>query len=398
MYLVAWSLLLSSLVDTSARRNSVTECVGGMGHSQLPPIPQLAGEPLRGRATRETRKDVKRVFLESAIEEHSHCREYYAVADTRLGVSTEDVKRSVPLPANLAFDHKCLDWQRKIGLHTSVGYFQESTANYYSQCERFYEIVESNYGLPRFFDGWKGHIRLDLDYGHASAFGDALESTEHVSAAQLRGSLTNAAITVQTLVAALDQILACDRADGAIILRLPQDDSGAFGDGGHQAFVSSQVLNSIINSAEQIDFLNADLAESCCRALSYASTEGELVSLGRLVELSAQHLQRKVGTSSWFVPDMVAASIANFIREASIYPRELGLSLLYLLDRVNRNRNSSLWILEPAARAELHALVNSTNPIGVMSLRAATRLMQFAELLDQTPSLETERIRVDILR
>ena len=57
-----------------------------------------------------------------------------------------------------------------------------STSSFFPQCVEFYDEVEQRYGIPGFFDGWKGHIRLDLDFGHASAFGDALESDELANA------------------------------------------------------------------------------------------------------------------------------------------------------------------------------------------------------------------------
>src|ERR1043165_1265570 len=87
-------------------------------------LSQSAGATAARCATRESRKEVKRVFLESAIEEYSHCREYYAVAGSRLGISTQDVQIAVPLPANLAFDQQMFrlaeeDWLA----HILVGYF-----------------------------------------------------------------------------------------------------------------------------------------------------------------------------------------------------------------------------------------------------------------------------------
>jgi hypothetical protein len=354
-------------------------------------LSQSAGVTAARCATRAQRPDVKRLFLESAIEEYSHCREYYRIDDSRIGITAAEALEYVHLPASLAFDQQMFrlaedDWLA----HILVGYFQESTSSYFTQCAEFYDGVEKRFDLAGFFDGWKGHIRLDLDFGHASAFADALESDESVSLQQVEASFKNAAVTVQFLIAALDEILAEDREDDRIVLRRPVSLKGATG------LEERRPLD--FGSVSVKGFVESELADACCRALSYAQTEAQLLSLGRLVEIAAPLLARRYDVATWCVPDMQTTAIVNFVREAATNPAEFVSCLAHLLTQIEEGSADSLWIQRGDCRAEIARLAESCRTSSLQSERLATRLVQFDELFDEPDRRTISSIEVDILR
>lgn len=124
-----------------------------------------------------TQPTLRAVFAESAIEEYAHCEEYFFVRHPSLPLDDATVRRTVHLPASVAFDQQMLRMAEQDWLgHVLAGFFQESTARFYDECRRFYSMVGDSYGLPGFFRNWEAHIEIDLTEGHADDFGRVLDS------------------------------------------------------------------------------------------------------------------------------------------------------------------------------------------------------------------------------
>lgn len=412
--------LWARLREGRASRNALVAWILHTYH-----LSQSAGVTAARCVACSTRPDVKRLFLESAIEEYSHCRDYYGLADPRLGLPSDAVRCLVPSAANLAFDQQMFrlaeeDWLA----HVLVGYFQESTASYYDDCASFYDEVARRYALPGFFEGWKAHMRLDLDYGHASAFGDALASDEEVSGARVRASLANAALTVQWLVRALDAIDRDERDDAVVVTRRELATDG--GDtaanamfGRHGSAPDLRALARARTARELVDMVNeaglvpgsappfltpdrqafvaAELGASCCRALSFASSEAQLLALGRLTERSARAQRAKVDSAVWCAPDAIAAAAMNFLREAAARPGEFATALLLTLEWL-RTDSADAAALDGEFLGQARRLADDTPVDARETGRLATRLMQLCELWHEPESAAAAAIAVDVIR
>jgi len=296
---------------------------------------------------------IRRLFLESALEEYSHCEDYYCIDDARLGVSESDCRAYIPLPSSLALDQQMhrlaeFDW---LG-HAMVGFIQESTASYYKKCCEFYSLVESKYGLPGFFDGWKQHILLDLKYGHASAFKDAIVEMGNASISQdaLLKSLNGAAIMVHFLIGALDEILQEDAFSSEVRLRRPvvqldiDFDVNALlrrfsfvpkpeGNQKQQPGNGSDLMASKLLvpkerippleewTSEESSFLIHEIAMSTLTALSHSQSHEEIIGLGKVVECLKTTLRDSVESMQFYSQSPRAVAIANFLREEAPRPK-----------------------------------------------------------------------------
>lgn len=165
---------------------------------------------------------LKEAYKESCFEEYSHCDEFYFVEHQNLNVRDEDVRNYVHLPGSLAFDQQMLRMSEDCWLgHVFISYFQEATVSYYDDCKPFYSDVEKAYGINDFFNRWKQHVELDLDYGHFEHFESIFSPDETVSKVFFEKALNNAWITFKHLYYSLDQIIEEEKKSTAILLRNP---------------------------------------------------------------------------------------------------------------------------------------------------------------------------------
>jgi hypothetical protein len=313
-------------------------------------------------AVRLPRPELRSRFAQNALEEYSHCDDFYFVNHPRLSISDNDVKSYIHLPSSLAFDHQMLrmaedDW---LG-HVLVSFFQESTVRFLEDSKRFYQTVEEKYQLEGFFASWQQHIELDLQYGHASNFALILSAAHNVSKTDLLRSLKNARFTVDFLISALDEILSEDIRADRIFLRLPIRNALLDSDqtsilapyAQHISFprqLEAQQAEQLYNSLTEIglasphaygkqslssdrDFLLSDLTISVYKALSYADEHDLIILFGRLAEdamltlesCSAEDLSRPPLPNSYR-----ARALANFLSEQATKPELFAFLLLHL--------------------------------------------------------------------
>jgi TENA/THI-4/PQQC family len=293
-------------------------------------LSRSAGMSASRCATRCEREDIKSAFRDSAIEEYPHCEQFYFVQHSHLSIPDRDVKECLRLPSTLAFDHQMLhiaeeDW---LG-HVLVGLFQESTARFLDSCRDFYRVIEEKYVLPCFFTNWEKHISLDLEYGHAGAFAQVLESDELVDHDHLVFSLRNAYFTFAFLLGSLDDILAEERPDGTVHLRLPTSPMNALS---FTLFIKNrQDRNKFLAvnpSVRDREFFSEDFTDSLFRVLSYCTGHDEALVFGRLAEIAAKTPQRM---GKFRQPDSIwAQATANHCREMATIPVAFAYLTLHL--------------------------------------------------------------------
>ena len=293
-------------------------------------LSRSAGMSASRCATRCDREDIRAVFRESAIEEYPHCEQFYFVQHSHLSIPDQDVKECLHLPSTLAFDHQMLrvaedDW---LG-HVLVGLFQESTARFLDSCRDFYRAVEDKYGLPGFFTNWEKHISLDLDYGHAGAFAQVLNSDEQVGRDHLVFSLRNAYFTFAFLLKSLDDILEEERSDDSVSLRLPTPPIGT-ATLAHLAFEhpKKDSLLPINASVRDTEFFSEDFTDSLFRVWSYCAGHDEALVFGRLAEIAAKTPQKR---GKFRQPDSLwVQALANYCREMATNPKAFACLTLTL--------------------------------------------------------------------
>jgi len=198
----AWDIIRSG-------RASQAQLVAWVIHNYH--ISRSAGVIAARMASRTTTGKLKSFFREDALEEFWHCDQFYFVDDPSLRFDADAVKSYVPLPGSTAFEEMALraadeSW---IG-HLLIAYFQESSIVFRDDSEQFYDAVETNYGLKNFFAGWRRHMTLDLDHGHADGLRDLLDTDQMVSVNEAARGLRTVQLAHFFLVSALDQIRAQD--------------------------------------------------------------------------------------------------------------------------------------------------------------------------------------------
>jgi hypothetical protein len=303
---------------------------------------------------------LRAVFAESALEEYSHCEDYFFVRHPSLPLDDAQVRRTVHLPASVAFDHQMLriaeeDW---LG-HVLAGFFQESTARFYDECRRFYAVVGDRYDVPGFFRSWEAHVEIDLHEGHADDFGRVLESEEHVVRDDVLHSVGNAWLVFRCLLAGLDEILAADRDDDLVLLRLPVEDGVLDADStallepyrhllpdppvrvearsAAETYKALEELGLTVPPSSPVGeppagddrFLSHDVVRSLFRCLSHSTEHEEILLFGRIADeaLAAAPSaleERALPTSH------EAAAVANFLREHATRPTEFAYLLAHL--------------------------------------------------------------------
>ena len=291
-------------------------------------LSRSAGVSAARCSTRSPRADIRKLFRASAIEEYAHCNDFFFVNHEKLAIPDSAVKQHLPLAGSLAFDLQMLriaedDWLA----HVLVALLQESSVRFFDSCVAFYATVETNYGLQGFFENWKKHLSLDLDYDHAGAFAGALDSNEKVSREQVQFSLRNAFFTFRHLLSALDEILENDRSDPTIELDLPNTQVSHL--------TLAELAREGIPTAKAPDnasdrkFLLIDVAESLQRVLGNSKAHDQVLLFGRLVEATTG-MTAKVGVGDIQPISPWAMALANLLRESSGDPVEYAFLLFRL--------------------------------------------------------------------
>jgi len=290
---------------------------------------------------------LKQAYKESCLEEYSHCDEFFFVEHPKLNVSDADVRNYIHLPASLAFDQQMLRMSEDCWLgHVFISYLQEATASFYNDCESFYAIVEKAYGIDDFFDRWKQHVQLDLDYGHCEHFESIFSEDEIITKEFFEKALTHAWITYKHLYYALDQIIEEAEKSEKIFLRNPIVDltfnpqqtsllSGYpkldFKQCNNLSDVFSK-LRELIDvtacklSAKDKDFFNHDIRNLVMKALGHSKSHYSTVMLGNFIRDNGLEIRETAVCSS---PDLMA--VGNFLNELTYKPNNFIFSLRCLL-------------------------------------------------------------------
>lgn len=357
-------------------------------------------------AVRLPDRGLRAVFAESALEEYAHCEEHFFVRPPSVPLEAEQVRRSVHLPAGVAFDHQMLRLAEDDGLgHVLAGLFQESTARFYDQCRTFYGEVASAYDLGGFFGPWERHVEIDLGEGHADDFARVLDSDERCSRDELVRAVHGAWLTFGCLLGGLDDVLACDRNDDQVVLRSPIDDTGLdpagnallarYADvlGGPRPRIDAaspfelrQRLSSLglgrdptataAVSGQDLAFVRADVALTLFRGLSHATEHEEILLFGRLAEhaLGAAGLGEDAVLGGRLLPRSYrAGAFASFLREHATRPVELA----YLLRHAAALAPEAVPVDEQG-RGALDAFLAQSDMRDAR--RLATRTLQLNEL------------------
>lgn len=307
-------------------------------------------------AVRLSRPELRALFATTALDEYSHCDEYFFVRHPGLHISDEDIKRYVQLPTSLAFDQQMLrmaedDW---LG-HLLVSLFQESTARFSEQTRAFYRTVEAAYELPGLFSRWEAHLDLDLRCSHATRLEDVLSSDEHCGKEELVRSLTNAWMTFQHLYDSLDAIVQIassgmvpalrrpirggwlDPAEPLVAQAAPRVQKRTRLEAGdaltlHNALVEADagLPRERARWPEQDAIaLRRDVARSLYVAMSHSAAHEEIMLFGELAQRAraASYLPALVPDNLPAAPPAVA--VGGLLRELAVRPTEMAFVLYY---------------------------------------------------------------------
>ncbi len=149
---------------------------------------------------------VRQAFKKSAIEEYSHCQDYY-YPPTQLFPESLNYSGSIePLASFLAFDQQMLyiaktDW---LG-HLFVALFQERTAKFRDGANQLYSRIEEQLGINGLFDGWRTHISYDEEHSHEDDLDQLFDQDIFISCEQLQCAFEEGALTLDLLVAGLSE-------------------------------------------------------------------------------------------------------------------------------------------------------------------------------------------------
>ncbi|WP_456721185.1 MULTISPECIES: hypothetical protein [unclassified Bradyrhizobium] len=310
----AWDIIRSG-------RASKAQLVAWVIHNYH--ISRSAGVIAARMASRTQAELLKRFFREDALEEFWHCDQFYFVDDPNLRFDPEAVKSYVPLPASTGFEETALraadeSW---IG-HLLIAYFQESSIVFGDDSEEFYDSVEANYGLNKFFAGWRRHMTLDLDHGHADGLKDLLDSGQPISVSEAELGLRSVQLAHYFLVRALDQIQA---QEGSALQHLEgrqPDELVKRWNASPAAYEEHQVRHS---PALAQYLLNA-VGEAAFHCLAFSRTHDEIICAGKF----AASLKELVVPGAMMVSGEMnpwLAAVRNFLLErASSFGAVLALT------------------------------------------------------------------------
>lgn len=151
---------------------------------------------------------VRQAFQKSAIEEYSHCRDYYSPPAQLFPASLGYAGDIEPLASFVAFDQQMLyiaknDWLA----HLFVALFQERTAKFRNGANQLYRRIEEQLGINGLFDGWRTHISFDEDHSHEDDLDHLFEQDISIPCEQLQRSFEEGALTIDLLVSGLSESL-----------------------------------------------------------------------------------------------------------------------------------------------------------------------------------------------
>jgi len=322
---------------------------------------------------------LKEAYKESCFEEYSHCDEFYFVEHPSLNVKDENVRDYVHLPGSLAFDQQMLRMSEDCWLgHVFISYFQEATVSYYDDCKPFYSDVEKAYGIKDFFNRWKQHVELDLDYGHFEHFESIFSPEETVSRAFFEKALNNAWITFKHLYYSLDQIVEEAEKSTAILLRNPIlnltfDASKTSLLSNYKleskiVFDDCKTLQQVFSKLKSVGFFNHlstteyeissndkqffynDIRNLIMKSLGYSKTHYATILLGNFLKENDIKIAEANSCSS---PDLMAVS--NFMNELTYKPE----NFIFLLRSLIESPLSTIMELSANTKSLLDQYIGS---------------------------------------
>lgn len=152
--------------------------------------------------------EIKLTFLKSAVEEYSHCEDYYHPPATLFSPDLGYINGIAPAPCFVAFDQQMLRIAQRDWLaHLFVALFQERTAQFRDGAHRLYSRVEEQLGMPGLFNGWRTHISFDEENSHEGDLDSLFEQDIEVSYAQLQEAFDEASLTIDLLADGLEEVL-----------------------------------------------------------------------------------------------------------------------------------------------------------------------------------------------
>jgi thiaminase len=152
--------------------------------------------------------EIKFAFLKSAVEEYSHCEDYYLPPAALFPPDLGYIKGIAPAPCFVAFDQQMLRIAKKDWLaHLFVALFQERTAQFREGAHRLYSRIEEQLGMPGLFSGWRTHISFDEENSHEGDLDSLFEQDIEVSYEQLQEAFDEACLTLDLLTDGLEEVL-----------------------------------------------------------------------------------------------------------------------------------------------------------------------------------------------
>ncbi|MGQ5524997.1 hypothetical protein ACUHMQ_17295 [Chitinimonas sp. PSY-7] len=151
--------------------------------------------------------EVRSAFLKSAIEEYSHCEDYYLPPKALYPAELGYTSGIAPAASFIAFDQQMLHIAQQDWLaHLFVALIQERTAQFKEVANQLYERVEQQLDMPALFDGWRTHISFDEDNAHANDLDELFDQKLRIPVDRLQKSFDEASLTVELLTDGLDEV------------------------------------------------------------------------------------------------------------------------------------------------------------------------------------------------
>lgn len=171
-------------------------------------LSRFAGVTASLAATNAPCSEIQFAFLKSAIEEYSHCEDYYYPPAALFPPSMGYSLGVAPLPSFIAFDQQmCVIAKKDWLAHIFVALIQEKTAQFKESADELYSRIEQQLALPSLLNGWRKHIAYDAEHSHENDIDSLFDLNLSVSSEDLKQSFREAGLTIDFLIDALDDIL-----------------------------------------------------------------------------------------------------------------------------------------------------------------------------------------------
>lgn len=317
--------------------------------------------------------EIKSAFLKSAVEEYSHCEDYYLPPSALFSSDLGYTDGIVPAPCFVAFDQQMLriaqtDWLA----HLFIALFQERTAQFKDGAHRLYSRVEEQLGMPGMLDGWRTHISFDEANAHESDLDGLFEQQIKIPYEQLQNAFDEASLTVDLLLDGLETVLhlgkrginprACTASNLLKSCHL-EGIRSLLGVSAYsvEARTPSDLVTELTRLVERtpsgLSFLCTSTAffrhqiEYCSvalltRCLENCETHDEIISIGKILEIVIRHgLKYKSSPSALEKADRV---VWNYFSHKSKRPSEFILALFLLFSLYDAGAQKSNKLLELA--------------------------------------------------